>query len=63
MISQLLQVFFSDLRSEINVKIAIQRCDDLRDSERKKTIKLEGLYYDVNMKDLFARSFKVILEF
>jgi len=44
--------------SNIHFK-ATQRCDDLRDSERKKAIKEEGLYYDVNMKDLFARSFKV----
>jgi len=33
------------------------RCEDVRDSERKREIRKSGLYFDVNLKELFSAAF------
>ena len=39
--------------------LATERCYDVRDSERKKAIRQNGLYYEIDLKELCIKSFKV----
>jgi len=44
---------------ELIFYLATERCYDVRDSERKKVIRQNGLYYEIDLKDLCIKSFKV----
>ena len=36
-----------------------ERCKDVRDSERKKVLRQTGLYYEIDIKEMFKSSFRV----